>query len=104
VDFGDGVRRHPTQIYEILVALLIGAIILLRSQRPHARGALFRLFLLLYLVFRFAVDFIKPTNKPYLGTSAIQIASLLGAVTCAWQLHRRAGFSPHEKEVALGRT
>src|SRR5262245_1246056 len=27
VDFGDGVRRHPTQLYEILVVLLIGAII-----------------------------------------------------------------------------
>ena len=88
IDFGDGIRRHPTQLYEIATALGIGAVILIRSTRPHFRGELFRLFLLLYLVFRFAVEFIKPTFKPYAGLSAIQLASLIGIVVCLSQLWR----------------
>jgi len=87
-DFGDGIKRHPTQLYEIGAALVIGAMVYVRSRRSHARGELFRFFLLLYLLFRFAVEFIKPTYKPYVDLSAIQIASLIGAAVCAWQLFR----------------
>jgi prolipoprotein diacylglyceryltransferase len=82
VDFGDGIRRHPTQIYEIFALLGIGAVIVIRSKKPYARGELFRLFVLLYLLFRFCVEFIKPTYKLYFHFSAIQLASALGAAVC----------------------
>jgi prolipoprotein diacylglyceryltransferase len=87
VDFGDG-PRHPTQLYEIAALILIAAVIAMRSRRPHTRGELFRLFLLLYLLFRFAVEFIKPTFRPYLGLSAIQVASAIGVIVCAASLIR----------------
>jgi hypothetical protein len=40
------------------------------------------------LLFRFAVEFIKPTFKPYLGLSAIQIASALGAAVCLVSIYK----------------
>lgn len=88
VDFGDGIRRHPTQLYESLAAIVIGIFILIRMHWPYARGELFRWMLMLYLLFRLAVEFIKPTYRPYLGLSAIQVASLVGAVVCGWQIVR----------------
>lgn len=93
IDFGDGIRRHPTQLYEIGFLLLLGIVIMVRrpssilipspsSLRP---GNSFRIFLAGYLLFRFAVEWIKPSPKSYAGLSAIQIASLIGAIVCVVQ-------------------
>jgi phosphatidylglycerol---prolipoprotein diacylglyceryl transferase len=87
VDFGDG-PRHPTQLYEVAFLLLLGAALLIRARRPYFNGELFRLFMLGYLAFRFGVEFIKPTWKPWLGLSAIQIASLIGVFVCTLSLLR----------------
>jgi len=90
VDFGDG-PRHPTQLYEIAFLLLLGVALLIRTRRgPMWNGQLFRLFMLGYLAFRFAVEFIKPSDKPWLGLSAIQVASAIGAALCARSLSRRS--------------
>jgi phosphatidylglycerol:prolipoprotein diacylglycerol transferase len=89
VDFGDGVPRHPTQLYEMAFLFILGALLIVRSRRALEPGELFRWFLLGYLAFRFLVEFIKPRYTiPFLNLSAIQIASLLGACICAIQLLR----------------
>ena len=44
---------------------------------------MFRWFMLAYLAWRFAVEFIKPRDTLVMNLSAIQIASLLGAVVSA---------------------
>lgn len=88
VDFGDG-PRHPTQLYEIAFLILLGLTLWAVRRFAHPplpNGALFRFYLLGYLLFRFFIEFIKPTWKPYLGLSAIQLASLLGAGCCLVQL------------------
>jgi MYXO-CTERM domain-containing protein len=87
VDFGDG-PRHPAQLYEIAFLLLLGLALLVRLRRSAFNGELFRLFMLGYLSFRFFVEFIKPSDKPLLGLSAIQVASLAGAAWCAASLYR----------------
>ncbi|PTY78865.1 diacylglyceryl transferase [Heyndrickxia sporothermodurans] len=82
VDFGDGIERHPTQLYEIAF-LFILIIILLTIKRKNAikwEGYLFQLFMLSYLVFRFSIDFIKPTPHPYFSLNNIQVASLIGII------------------------
>ena len=79
VDFGDG-PRHPTQLYEIAFVAALGIFLASRYKLAYTNGKTFRLFLGGYLLFRVAVEFIKPTYKPYLGLSAIQLASLVGAV------------------------
>jgi hypothetical protein len=40
-----------------------------------------------YLLWRFAVEFIKP-RETHLGLSAIQVACLIGALVCVIQLRR----------------
>jgi prolipoprotein diacylglyceryltransferase len=88
VNFGDG-PRHPTQLYEAIFLLLFGiALWMMRPtiERTARSGALFRLYLGGYLCFRFLIEFIKPRFNPYLGLSAIQIASLIGAIVCIVQL------------------
>jgi prolipoprotein diacylglyceryltransferase len=79
VDFGDGVRRHPTQLYEI--AALAGIAVWVWIARRRAAllsGDLFRGFLALYLAFRLALEWIKPAPRLYAGLSAIQVACVLG--------------------------
>lgn len=60
VDFGDGARRHPTQLYEIVWLALLALWIYRLSRRAHRNGDLFKTFMAGYFVFRLAVDFIKP--------------------------------------------
>lgn len=71
VDFGDGITRHPTQLYEI--AFLTGLVVALVAigDRMSLAGDRFKLFMLGYMFFRFAVDFIKPASRVG-GLSVIQ--------------------------------
>jgi len=74
VDFGDGLTRHPTQLYEIVFVLAWSGLLLRHRERWAAvPGLMFKLFLAGYLAWRFAVDGIKPVLVPYpLGRSGIQ--------------------------------
>jgi len=79
VDFGDGVQRHPTQLYDIGFALI--ALALLRHFRPRlAResGLEFKLLLAGYLLWRLIIDALKPVPYAYPGNlSGIQFICLL---------------------------
>jgi phosphatidylglycerol---prolipoprotein diacylglyceryl transferase len=91
IDFGDGIARHPTQLYEVAFMIGLGLVLFYRMRRPYPNGWLFRAFMFAYLLFRFGVEFIKPRFVPYLGLSAIQIASLIGAGYCLLLLWRMRG-------------
>lgn len=80
VDFGDGIYRHPTQIYEILFLLSLMLFLKMRSSYRRQEGDLFKFYMVGYLGFRFFIDFIKPDFHPILGASAIQIACFMGLV------------------------
>ena len=86
IDFGDGIARHPTQLYEIVFLTVLGISLAFYSPRSPVTRWSFRLFMAGYLGFRLAVEFIKPTWKPLLGLSPIQWASLAGALVCLWQI------------------
>jgi phosphatidylglycerol:prolipoprotein diacylglycerol transferase len=90
IAWGDGVRRHPTALYEIVfLALLAWSLSVLASDRRRP-GLAFALFLSAYLAFRLAVDFVKPEPPPlWLGLSAIQIACVAGLGYYAVILPRR---------------
>lgn len=81
VDFGDGIARQPTQIYEsVFVVVLATAIAVGLRERELPSGARFRLYFAGYFAFRFFVEFLKPRETPLAGLSAIQFASLAGVV------------------------
>jgi phosphatidylglycerol:prolipoprotein diacylglycerol transferase len=88
VDFGDGVPRHPTQLYEIAFLALLAFSLGVWGREPRERGGLFKLFMAAYLGWRLAVDFIKPADATLLGMSAIQLACLAGLAYYAPHLPR----------------
>lgn len=107
INFGDGIPRHPTQLYEIAFLLLLIPIlyqILKRSSaasweprssrplqevrispepnlhqpmRPFVAGDAFKFFVVAYLSFRLMCDFIKPYPRILLGLGGIQWACVL---------------------------
>jgi phosphatidylglycerol---prolipoprotein diacylglyceryl transferase len=107
INFGDGIPRHPTQLYEIIFLLLLIPIlyrILQQSTQetrvPHFSrplrevgllpttddrrptpsflpGDTFKFFMIAYLTFRLLCDFIKPYPRILFGLGAIQWACLL---------------------------
>ncbi len=77
IDFGDGMPRHPTQLYEVLFLLgLVAALAHLRGRGPRP-GDLFRGFAVAYFGFRLGVDFLKPAACRAWGLSAIQWVCLV---------------------------
>src|SRR5262249_44684126 len=71
VDFGDGLPRHPTQLYEIGVVALLAATIVSRRAALRTPGDQFKFFMVGYLAWRLGVEFIKPDHRLVLGLSAI---------------------------------
>jgi phosphatidylglycerol---prolipoprotein diacylglyceryl transferase len=89
VDFGDGMPRHPTQLYEI--AFLIGMTALITGRKPRfsQSGDAFRAYLASYLLFRFLIEFIKPIPMAYWPSlSGIQYLCLFGLAYYAKDLPR----------------
>lgn len=82
VDFGDGVPRHPTQIYDMLAVVGLGLLLWLNKTRlTQVSGLSFKFYLAGYLLWRLLIDGIKPVPYSYwLNLSGIQwvcIAALL---------------------------
>jgi prolipoprotein diacylglyceryltransferase len=94
VDFGDGVWRHPTQLYEILFLVMLGVALAIYMRWPRRNGALFRLFMLGYLGWRLFIEFYKPRLELAGPLSAIQSACIVGMVVCIillWRDRPRGG-------------
>ncbi|HEY4960220.1 MAG TPA: prolipoprotein diacylglyceryl transferase family protein [Candidatus Limnocylindrales bacterium] len=81
IDFGDGLARHPLQLYEIL--FLLAYILLSRELAwPPVNGDRFRLFVFSYFSLRFGLEFMQDSPR-LLGLDALQWACLAGALWCA---------------------
>lgn len=82
VDFGDGIRRHPTQLYDIAFALvLLTALTHWRAALASESGLQFKLMLAAYLFWRLIIDGLKPVPYAYvLGLSGIQVVCALALV------------------------
>src|SRR5262249_3869802 len=63
VDFGDGVCRHPTQVYESLFHAIWAVILVRLTQRDVLRYQRLKLYLIAYCAFRFAIEFIRVEPK-----------------------------------------
>lgn len=93
-DFGDGIRRHPTQLYDIVFAIAAW-VLLAKSRVALAResGLQFKLLLAAYLLWRLVIDGLKPIPYEFVGgLSGIQlvcaIALLLYSPLVILQLRR----------------
>ena len=79
VDFGDGIVRHPTQLYEVVFLGALAFVLYRYNRQSHPEGATFRLFMASYLAWRLAVDFIKPQPVVH-GMSVIQWSCVAGLI------------------------
>ncbi len=79
MNLGDGITRQPVTLYEILFLIFLW-IVLKQIEKKYylQKGALFKLFLISYLVFRFMLDFIKPGWRYFFGLGTIQLTCLAG--------------------------
>lgn len=106
VDFGDGLPRHPTQLYEIVFCIALAAV-LARWRAPLAAtpGLRFKLMLSTYLLWRLGIDTIKPVHHPWpLGLSGIQwlcLAALSIYLPLTLRQLRRHARVPQESPMAL---
>lgn len=79
INFGDGIRRHPTNLYEIVFWLLLWiGLKLLEKRIKLADGARFKIIMTAYLVFRLLIEFIKPDYFFSFGLSTIQLVCVGG--------------------------
>jgi prolipoprotein diacylglyceryltransferase len=108
VDFGDGVRRHPTQIYEtvfllVLIPMLFFIVGRIRAgglhsgaatpgaQQPAFRfqsGDAFKFFMVSYMIFRLVCDAWKPYVHVALGLGSIQWVCVLTLLYYARDIRR----------------
>jgi len=93
INFGDGLPRHPTQLYDIAAVLALGALLHHHRQRLHTvPGLQFKLYLAGYLAWRLAVDGLKPVPHAYAGglsgiqwVCALALACYLPIVARHWR-------------------
>jgi phosphatidylglycerol:prolipoprotein diacylglycerol transferase len=91
VDFGDGISRHPTQVYESLFHLAMAVVLLEVLRRDAFRFQRLKLFLIAYGVYRFLTEFIRPEPAWWLGLTYYQWVALVlvGGLTVQWVIDRR---------------
>ncbi|MGI8743845.1 MAG: prolipoprotein diacylglyceryl transferase [Bryobacteraceae bacterium] len=86
------VPLHPTQLYESLSEAIIFAFLYWRIQKAHAAGEIFGLYLILYSIARFLVEFVRNHEQPlYLGLSITQWISLGTLAAGIWLVASRRG-------------
>ncbi len=78
IDYGDGIARHPLQIYEILTLTIFFIIFcfLLKYKKDWILKNGFFLFTLVYFVYRFLVGFISPYSHFWLWLNTYQVISI----------------------------
>jgi phosphatidylglycerol:prolipoprotein diacylglycerol transferase len=81
-------RVHPTQLYESAAAFVMFLILLRAAGRPHKRGFVFGLFLIMMGIERFLVEIVRAKDDRFFGPFTVaQVISVLlviaGAVLAA---------------------
>jgi prolipoprotein diacylglyceryltransferase len=77
-DFGDGIPRHPVQLYESLTMFLffIYVVYIYFKDQKYFEKYIFYLFILLYATQRFVWEFLKPYETIALGLNVFQFFCL----------------------------
>ncbi len=81
IDFGDGIHRHPLQLYEIVFLAAYYVVVEKRRYPILVNGDRFRLFVFSYFGARFFFEFLKDSPR-ILGLDALQCAALAGMAWC----------------------
>lgn len=80
----DSQPRHPTQIYESIFHLLVAGLMAVGIHRGWCRGQWFKIYIMVYAVYRFSTEFIRPEARFTGGLTAYQWASLCLLLCFGW--------------------
>jgi phosphatidylglycerol:prolipoprotein diacylglycerol transferase len=76
VDFGDGVSRHPTQLYEAAFHAAAALILYELGRRRLFERQRIKLYFIAYFAYRFVTEWIRPEPELGLGLTLYQWSSL----------------------------
>jgi prolipoprotein diacylglyceryltransferase len=76
MNLGDGIKRHPVALYEMGFMFVLFILFQFLKNKYLINGVRFKLFMVLYFLYRFSVEFIKPYHPLFLHLSCIQWSSL----------------------------
>jgi phosphatidylglycerol:prolipoprotein diacylglycerol transferase len=77
--------RHPTQLYEAVFHLSLAGVLLVLQQQGRFRGQLIKLYILVYLAYRFVTEFIRPEARLVGGVlTGYQLAALALVPLFVW--------------------
>lgn len=76
MNLGDGKLRHPVALYEMIYMVLLYLLFKRLKSKEMVNGDRFKLFMVLYFLYRFLVEFIKPYESLFLHLSSIQWSAL----------------------------
>ena len=76
MDLGDGLKRHPTSLYEIIFSIGLMYLFYKIKNIKLNEGDRFKIFMVLYFLFRFCIEYIKPRHQLFYGLNSIQWSSI----------------------------
>jgi prolipoprotein diacylglyceryltransferase len=76
MNLGDGTLRHPVALYEMCFMVLLLLLFTALKNKTLLRGDRFKLFMVLYFLYRFSVEFIKPYHPLFLNLSSMHWSAL----------------------------
>ncbi len=84
-----GVYVHPVQFYETLFEFSCAGLFFYFYRTKRLQGSHFLIYILLYMIFRFGIEFIRIEPKVAFGISVYQIMSVIFIPLFAFILYRR---------------
>ena len=72
-----GVAVHPTQVYEIIYLFIMFGVVMLFKGRLNPPGSLFMVYLGLYSLWRFGIDFMREGTSFLLGLHQAQVIAII---------------------------
>jgi phosphatidylglycerol---prolipoprotein diacylglyceryl transferase len=98
---GDDLLRHPTQLYETVFHFVMAGVMLLLRQAKEFERQLIKFYILAYLTYRFASEFIRPEAEVLCALTAYQWACIpLAAIFGGLWVHDAAALN-REREKAM---
>lgn len=91
MDFGDGLMRHPTMIYEMVLLAIFFTIFcfwLYSKKRIWWIRNGFYVFIVTYFIYRFLIGFIQPYSHFWLGLSTYQVIAIPMVVYGWWMIRK----------------
>ncbi|HEY92818.1 MAG TPA: prolipoprotein diacylglyceryl transferase [Dehalococcoidia bacterium] len=72
-----GIAIHPTQVYEIIFCLIVFTVLLTLKGRLKPSGSIFLVYLSLYSLWRFGIDFLRDGTPFLFGLHQAQVTAII---------------------------